>query len=63
MLNSKAARRVKLFRDAYPELSDVTNTQVLRMMNRDKQVKKYVDSELISRIGEIETEKRVDCYC
>ncbi len=61
MLNQKDTRRVKLFRNAYPELSDITNTQVLRMMNRDKQVKKYVDSELISRIGEIEKNK-INCY-
>jgi hypothetical protein len=61
MLNSKDARRVKLFRDAYPEISDVTNTQVLKMMNKDKQVKKYVDMKLISRMGEIELEKKIYC--
>jgi hypothetical protein len=62
MLNQKDTRRVKLFRNAYPELSDITNTQVLRIMNRDKQVKKYVDTKLISKIGEIESSK-IDCYC
>ncbi len=62
MLKSKEARRLRSFREAYPELSDVNNTQILRMLNKDRHIKSYVDTELISKMSEIEV-KQVDCYC
>lgn len=52
-MNQINKNRINRFRKAYPEMEDVEDVYILRLINKNKEAKRLVDLRLKERIGEL----------